>query len=105
MPQERYSSNEWGLSQIEYAQREKHRLRERMKKRQQRARIKLTPPPMISEHPVNKFETFLLKGQDIQELGIMAYRKYVPNRSGLGIPMTAKGEGDWISLPYVSILA
>lgn len=37
--------------------------------------------------------------------GQIAYRKYVPNRVALGIPMTAKGEGDWVSLAFVSILA
>lgn len=36
--------------------------------------------------------------------GVLAYRKYVPNRVAIGIPLTAKGEGDWISLPFVSIL-
>ncbi|PAP94007.1 hypothetical protein [Mesorhizobium wenxiniae] len=37
--------------------------------------------------------------------GQLAYRKYVPNRVALGIPMTAKGEGDWVSLPFLSILS
>ncbi len=41
----------------------------------------------------------------ITSSGITAYRKYVPNRIALGIPMTAKGEGDWISLPFLTILA
>ncbi|AZO45899.1 hypothetical protein EJ076_34860 [Mesorhizobium sp. M7D.F.Ca.US.005.01.1.1] len=103
MPQERYSSNEWGLSQIEYAQREKHRLRERMKKRAQRARIKMTPPPMVCEQLVEKYVTFRLKGQDIQELDIVAVvtktfkrpdpmsRYYPP----VAVPM---------SLPWVSML-
>ncbi|WP_156394424.1 hypothetical protein [Mesorhizobium sp. Root172] len=44
-------------------------------------------------------ETFLASN------GQLAYRKYVPNRTALGIPMTAKAEGGWITLPAVSILA
>lgn len=37
--------------------------------------------------------------------GFRAYRKYVPNRTALGsTPMTAKGEGVYVSLPFVSIL-
>jgi len=104
MPQERVKHNEWGLSQIEYAQREKQRLRERMKKRQQRARIKMTPPPMVHElSTACSFETFLLKGLDVQDLGIIAVvtkvfkrpdpmnRYYAP----IAVPM---------SLPWVSML-
>ncbi|WP_287339899.1 hypothetical protein [Mesorhizobium sp.] len=41
----------------------------------------------------------------ITSSGSLAYRKYVPNRVALGLPMTAKGEGDWISLPFLSILS
>lgn len=37
--------------------------------------------------------------------GYWAVRRYVPNRIALGIPMTAKGEGDWVSLPFLSILS
>lgn len=44
-------------------------------------------------------ETFLTS------TGQLAYKKYVPNRTALGIPMTSKAEGGWISLPAVSILA
>lgn len=37
--------------------------------------------------------------------GQLAYRKYVPNRTALGIPLiTSKASGDWVSLPFVSIL-
>lgn len=37
--------------------------------------------------------------------GCWAVRRYVPNRVALGVIMTTKAEGDWISLPFVSILA
>jgi hypothetical protein len=94
----------WGMTQIQYAQREKRRLRDKMRKRVERERMRVTPPPMLTEYPVDRPRLFRLKMQDIQDLGILAYRKYVPNRTALGLPMTAKGEGDWISLPYVSIL-
>ena len=101
MPQER--SNEWGLTPIEYAQRDKQRLRERMKKRMQRARMKLNPPPMICEHPVQNFSTFTLKGQDVQDLGIIAVvTKVIKKQNPIGgwrepidIP---------ISLPWVSLI-
>ena len=75
----------------------------RPKKRQQRARIKMTPPPMICEHPVHKFETFRLKGQDVQELDIIAVVTKVFKRpdpmnrywAPVAVPM---------SLPWVSML-
>ncbi|PBB75195.1 hypothetical protein CK227_10410 [Mesorhizobium sp. WSM4308] len=95
--------DDWGLTQIQYAHREKQRARDRMRKRMQRAKIKAAPP-MVCEYPVDNFQCFRLKMQDIQDLDILAYRKYVPNRTTLGLLMTAKGDGDWISLPYVSIL-
>lgn len=36
--------------------------------------------------------------------GYLAVRRYVPNRTALGQPMTAKADGFWVSVPFVSIL-
>lgn len=33
------------------------------------------------------------------------YTVFVPNRIALGLPMSAKGEGSYITLPWVSLLA
>jgi hypothetical protein len=45
-------------------------------------------------------------GPFITASGIVAYRQWVPNRTALGsAPLTAKGEGGYVSLPFVSILA
>lgn len=44
-------------------------------------------------------------GQFMTASGIAAYRQWVPNRTALGsAPLTAKGEGGYVSLPFVSIL-
>lgn len=95
------SNENWGLSAAEYARREKLRLRDRMRKRMQRAKIKATP--MRLEQPVEKYTTFRLKGQDIQELGIIAVVTKVVKRQNpiarwrepISVPM---------SLPFVSML-
>jgi hypothetical protein len=91
----------WGLTPAEYARREKLRLRERMKKRMQRAQIRTVQTRL--ELPVENLSTFRLKGQDIQELGILAVVTNVVKRQNpisryrepISVPM---------SLPFVSIL-
>lgn len=99
----RDSNEDWGLSPAEYARREKIRMREKMKKRAQRERLKMQAPPLICEYPVGKFRIERLKGEDIQELGIMAvtgtrkeYSQYIHGRREF--VDTA------VSLPFVSIL-
>jgi len=105
MPAERLrdTNENWGLSQAEYARREKKKLRDRMRLRQQRANTKMIIPPMIYKQPVEKFTTFRLKGQDVQELGIVAVVASMVKRQNpiarwrdpILVPM---------SLPFVSIL-
>ena len=52
-------------------------------------------PEPIKESPAGPFMT---------PSGILAYRQWVPNRTALGsAPLTAKGEGFYVSLPLVSI--
>jgi hypothetical protein len=99
----RDSNENWGLSPTEYAQREKTRLRERMKKRLQRARIKVMPPPMLREQLVEKHTMFRLKGQDIQELGIIAVVASMVKRQN---PIARWREPILVpmSLPFVSLL-
>ena len=100
----RDTNEDWGLSPAEYARREKIRMRDRMKKRAQRARMKMEPPPLVPvDNIVQKLVTFRLKGKDVQELGIIAVVSKVSLRpdpmshgyNRLPVPM---------SLPYVSIL-
>lgn len=100
----RDSNEDWGLSPAEYARREKIRMREKMKKRQQRERLKMKAPPLVPvDNLVQKFEMFRLKGQDVQELGIIAVVAKVMLRpdpmsrghNHISVPM---------SLPFVSIL-
>jgi hypothetical protein len=77
---------------------ERQRIREREKKRRHRARQ--AARPMVAEPHRNEIETFTTPS------GIPAYRQFVPNRTALGsAPMTEKGEGGYVSLPFVSILA
>lgn len=45
-----------------------------------------------------------LTSADGIELGILCVSRYVPNRTALGMAMTAKGEGSDISLPFVSFI-
>lgn len=89
----------WGLTPTQYASREKARLRDREKKRRQRAdaaRKQLTAPPTEPFYDIGLFET---------ASGIIAYRKLMPNTSHIGgLLLTAKAEGMNVSLPYVSIL-
>jgi len=43
-------------------------------------------------------------GPFVTSSGIKVYRQWVPNRTALGsAPMTAKGEGGYVSLPFLSI--
>lgn len=107
MPSERLrdTPDGWGLSIVDNARLARMRQRDRDRKRARRLILKLKAPPIFPDEPVdNLCITWRLTGQDVQDLGIIAYRKYVPNRTALGLPLTAKGEGDWISLPWVSIL-
>lgn len=98
------NNEDWGLSITDNAKLARVRQRDRDRKRAQRAILKMRAPPLVPDYPQETHSVFRLKAQDIQCLGILAYRKYIPNRVALGLPMTAKGEGDWVSLPYVSIL-
>lgn len=94
----RSKPEDWGLTPTQYASREKSRLREREKKRRQRAEAarKLTAPPTVPFYDIGLFET---------ASGIIAYRKLMPNTSHIGgLLLTAKAEGMNVSLPYVSIL-
>ena len=98
------SQDGWGISQAEYTQREKLRLRERMKKRQQRARMKMAAPTDLSTgYPKPRIETFTLKGLDVQELGIIAVltkvHKLANPMSGIHAPKMMR-----MSLPFVSII-
>ena len=100
----RDTNDGWGLTPAEYARREKIRMRERMKKRQQRARMKMEAPPLVPvDNPVQRWVTFKLKGLDVQELGIVAVVTRTIKRPDpmsrynplVSVPM---------SLPWVSIL-
>lgn len=88
----RDQNEDWGLSPIENLQRDRRRYQDMMKKRAKRERLKLAPPPMICEQPVDNAHryqrAFQLKAQDIQELGIFAVRNKLTN----------------ISLPFVSLI-
>lgn len=105
MPAERLrDTNEgWGLTQAEYAHREKKKLRDRMRIRQQRANTKMIIPPMIYKQPVEKLRTFRLKGQDVQELGIIAVVSSMVKRTN---PISRYREPILVpmSLPYVTLL-
>ena len=84
----------WGPTRIQFARAEKQRLREREKKRRQRLR-QAAESSFPARREVEAFTT---------PSGILAYRQWVPNRTELGsAPMTAKGEGFYVSLPLVSI--
>ena len=89
----------WGLTPTQYASREKARLRDREKKRRQRAdaaRKQLIAPSLVSSFDGEVFET---------SSGIKAYRKIVPNRVTVSSsPIYAGTAHESISLPYVSIL-
>jgi hypothetical protein len=87
---------DWGLTRIEYASREKRRMREREKKRRQRARSATRVVQEIKQSLVEVFTT---------SSGIPAVRKMVPNRSR--VPSTPSNwQSDFIpvSLPYVKFL-
>lgn len=106
MPAElRDAQDGWGQTQAEYARREKLRMRDRMKKRQQRARMKMTPPPLelSTACAAPRFETFTLKGLDVQELGIVAVltkvQKLANPMSGIHAPKMMR-----MSLPFVSMI-
>ena len=103
MPSERLrdSNENWGLSTAEYARREKLRLRERMRKRMQRAQIKTVQTRL--EQPVEKYSTFRLKGKDIQELGIIGVVTKVVKRQN---PISRYRDPIMVpmSLPFVSLL-
>lgn len=84
---------------LEYALKaERRRIREREKKRRQRAKQVAARALVVVDAP-SPVATFMTPS------GFRAYRKYVPNRTALGsAPLTAKGEGVYVSLPFVSIL-
>jgi len=55
-----------------------------------------TPEPIKVDEPDT--------GPYVTSSGIKFYRQWVPNRTALGsAPMTAKGEGGYVSLPFLSI--
>ena len=96
MPRERLIDGDtsFGQTPAEHARREKARLREREKKRRQRSR-QAAESSFPARREVEAFTT---------PSGILAYRQWVPNRTALGSsPLTAKGEGFYVSLPLVSI--
>jgi len=89
----------WGLTQVQYASREKARLRARERMRRVRARVAAENAlaAMLQSH--REVETFMTAS------GILAYRKEIPNRISLtSQPVYESTATKIISLPWVSIL-
>lgn len=87
----RYDIEGWGAAAL-YARVEKQKKIARAKKIRQ-AGLPANPPPPPS---VEIFRT---------ASGQLAYSKFRPNLSHLGMLWTKKAEGEYVSLPWVSILA
>jgi hypothetical protein len=102
--------SEWGLTRIEYALRDKQRLRERQRQRRAqylqnvKVRERNEKGRFVGPPPVDNSPVWRLKGEDIQELGIIAVRsmiKLYTNGTRGGRPHDAETV---VSLPHVSIL-
>lgn len=87
---------DWGLTRIDYAKREKRRLREREKKRRQRSQAATRAVQEIKENLASVFRT---------SSGILAVRRMALSRTRLCNPAHADdSEFISISLPYVAFL-
>jgi hypothetical protein len=102
--------SEWGLTRIEYALRDRQRVRDKQRKRRAEylqkvaVRERNEKGQFVGPEPVDNPTIWRLKGEDIQELGIIAVRgstKHYTNGTRGG----RIGETETVvSLPFVSIL-
>lgn len=102
--------SEWGLTRIEYALRDKQLLRERQRQRRAqylqnvKVRERTEKGRFVGPPPVDNLPVWRLKGEDIQELGIIAVRSMVKHYTN-GTRGGRIGEAETnVTLPWVSIL-
>lgn len=94
----RDDESEWGLTRVQYAQLAKRRLREREKKRRQRAMSARRPAQvvMVVQREQEVFET---------RTGILAVRGQAINRGALGSGAIRESTSYHdVSLPYLAFL-